>query len=195
MIYESVNARELVIDKRELSARLGAPCEPGNVGIERAYQRLVAVASPAYVAVRVKINRENDALCIGGIQTYSRALVKVCESCDECFLLCATLGVGVDRLVMKTATVSAKDAFEIDAVADAFIEALCDLAEKKISHGLDTRTRFSPGYADLELSFGEGIISLTDAQRFLGIRLTATGLMVPKKSVSAIIGITGRRGE
>ena len=68
--------------------------------------------------------------------------------------------------------------------------------ERKITHGLAAHGRFSPGYADFELGIGREIISLTGAERVLGIKLTESGLMVPKKSVNAIIVIkndVGRR--
>jgi cobalamin-dependent methionine synthase I len=74
-------------------------------------------------------------------------------------------------------------------MADALVEALCDLAEREICAGLKTRPRFSPGYGDLELSLGEELVALTDADKLLRIRMTESGLMVPKKSVNALIVI------
>ena len=81
------------------------------------------------------------------------------------------------------------------ALADALIEALCDFAEAEVCSGLDTSGRFSPGYADLELSLGKEIIALTDAERTLGIKLTESGLMVPKKSVNAIIAVRNLKND
>jgi hypothetical protein len=87
------------------------------------------------------------------------------------------------------------EAFIIDALADALIEAVCDAAEEEISLGLDTTGRFSPGYGDLELSLGCEILTLCDAERLLGIKMTESALMVPKKSVSAIIAIKDNVNE
>ena len=101
----------------------------------------------------------------------------------------------MDRLILKLANISPRDAFVIDAMADALIEALCDYAEARVCEGLSTTGRFSPGYGDLELSLGKEIISLTDAERTLGIKLTLGGLMVPKKSVNAIIAIRNEKND
>ena len=189
MIYECVDPRELKIDIREMSARLGTPVGVLPKDAEGIIESVLYAAKPAYVAVHAKISRQNDRIFVENIATDSRALFEVCRESDECILVVATLGVGVDRLILRTSSISPYDSFVADAVADALIEALCDHAEEKLAAGLVTRGRFSPGYADLELSFGKEIIRLTDAERLLGIKQSDSGLMIPKKSVNAIIAI------
>ena len=189
MIYECVDPRELKIDIREISARLGTPVGVLPKDVEEIIESVLCAAKPAYVAVHTKISRQNDRIFVENIATDSRALFEVCRESDECILVVATLGVGVDRLILRTSSISPYDSFVADAVADALIEALCDHAEEKLVAGLVTRGRFSPGYADLELSFGKEIIRLTDAERLLGIKQSDSGLMIPKKSVNAIIAI------
>ena len=193
MIYDSINARDLRIDIRELSARLGVPIGTDVGNMSELFEILVSIAKPMYSAVRVNINRQNNGLMIGKRYTESLALGKVLEDSDECILFVATLGIGVDRILIKTAERSPKDAFWLDAFSDALIEALCDEAGARICRGLDTTSRFSPGYADLELSFGKEILALTDSERLLGIKLSESGLMIPKKSVNAIIGIRNKK--
>ena len=189
MIFESVDPRELKIDSRELAARLCTSLDFHLEGGARIYESLLSVAKPMYIAKKAKISRQNDTLYIENAKAQSRALLAVCNGYDECMLLCATLGVGVDRFILKTAGISAHDAFVMDAMADALIEALCDYAERKCTEGHIASGRFSPGYADLDISFGREILLLTDAERRLGIKLTESGLMLPKKSVNAIIAI------
>ena len=195
MIFNNVSPDSLAIDVRELSARLGAPSESLIDRISELEEKLYSVAKPSYTAMRVKLKRENGAVVIGNAVSHSRALSKLLDGSDECVLLVATLGIGVDRLVMRTANISTRDAFVIDALADALIEALCDFAEAEVCSGLDTSGRFSPGYADLELSLGRDIIAMTDAERTLGIKLTESGLMVPKKSVNAIIAVRNFKND
>jgi hypothetical protein len=189
MIYRNVDARDLRLDERELAARLGSPEGLSKGENAELYEMLLDVAKPAYTATRVKLNRENDGISIGNTHSRSTALMKLSEGSSSCLALVATLGVGVDRLILKSSQLSASRAFIIDAMADALVEALCDLAEREICAGLKTRPRFSPGYGDLELSLGEELVALTDADKLLGIRMTESGLMVPKKSVNALIVI------
>lgn len=195
MIFDNVSPDKLAIDMRELAARLGTPIGQTAGGDDMLLVELLRAAKPSYAAMRVKLKRENGAIFIGNAKSESKSLATLCKASDECILLAATLGIGVDRLVLKRASLSARDAFIIDAMADALIEALCDYAESRICEGLDTMGRFSPGYGDLELSLGEEIIALTDAERTIGIKLTAGGMMIPKKSVNAIIAIRNGKNE
>lgn len=189
MIYERVEPDELVLDMRELSVRLGFPIDALTDDIKELYETLKTYATPAYCAVYVNITRQNETIIVGNARIESRAMKKVLDGSDGCVLLAATLGVGVDRLILKTAGRSAHDAFVIDALADAMIESLCDRAQNRACAGAGTKPRFSPGYADLPLDFGKEILLLTDAERTLGIKLSEIGMMLPKKSVNAIIAI------
>jgi cobalamin-dependent methionine synthase I len=69
------------------------------------------------------------------------------------------------------------------------VEAAADEAEKRILGEGKHRARFSPGYADLPLSFTEEILRLTNAKRLMGITLSDTFLATPSKTVTAIIGL------
>ena len=193
MLIKTVAPTELELDRRELAARLGNP-DATLDGLEGLYNELMSASRPAYAATRVKFKAENGTVSFGGESFDSTALCKFLGSDGECVMLAATLGIGVDRLVMKRAQTSAAEAFLIDAIADVLIESLCDMAERDLAPGIEARGRFSPGYADLDISAGYEILRLTDAERRLGIKLTEGGLMIPKKSVNAIIAVNKREG-
>lgn len=183
-----VEPRILKIDERELSSRLSVPLGM-DVDIAELYERILEVAKPAYVSERVKICADNSEVRIGAAVTESRAIAKLAEGCSEAVVFVATLGMGVERLLIKSSLSSCTDAFFMDAIADALVEALCDYAEDSLTKGKVSVGRFSPGYADLELSFGHEILRLCSAEKTLGIKLSATGMMIPRKSVNAIIMI------
>ena len=188
MDYKIVDPRILKINENELKARLAIPTLE-SYELSELYQLLLSEAKPMYVATRVNLIRENEGIRIGGVITESRALSKFSERASGYIAMVATIGVGVDRLILKTSKISSSDAFIIDAMADALIEALCDYAENELTKGLVTGGRFSPGYADLELSVGYEILSLCNAEKMLGIKVTESGLMTPKKSVNALITV------
>ncbi len=50
-------------------------------------------------------------------------------------------------------------------------------------------SRFSPGYGDFPLTEQSRIIGYLDAQRQIGLHVTADSLMIPGKSVTALMGI------
>lgn len=191
MLYKRIAPEELIINERELAARVGDP----KITLESfsgLYQELLSVANPAYVAERVEILKKNGEVSLGGMTYPSKSLLQFVLNEKYCYLLAATLGAGVDRLIQKRAHLSCTDAFLLDALADALIESLCDRAEYEL-FGRPAK-RFSPGYADLELTAGNDILRLTGAEKMLGIKLTKTGLMTPKKSVNAIV-VQDRKGD
>ena len=74
------------------------------------------------------------------------------------------------------------------------VESLCDAFDEEVKavckeHGKETRFRYSPGYGDWPLEVQRRLFELLDAPRKVGVSLTDSLLMVPSKSVSAIIGV------
>jgi len=64
---------------------------------------------------------------------------------------------------------------------------LIALAKEK---GLYLRPRYSPGYGDFPLTYQKEILELLNAQRRIGLTRTESNMLVPTKSVTAIIGFT-----
>ena len=188
MLYKNVKADLLSVDERELSRRLGSPDVKEYASMPQ-WARLSDVLDPSYSAERVPLKRSEGGIYIGECFTASSGFRKAAEGADECYVMACTLGLGVDKLIAKEQSISTYGAFVTDAMADALIEALADFAEREICDGLIISPRFSPGYADLELRVGTDIVLLLGAGVRQGIRFTESGLMVPRKSITAIIPI------
>ena len=54
---------------------------------------------------------------------------------------------------------------------------------------------FSPGYGDWSLGEQQRVLDLLQAPKRLGLTLTAGGMLVPEKSVTALVGISDRQEE
>lgn len=83
----------------------------------------------------------------------------------------------------------------MDALASAGIEQVCNRAEECFREQLpDTyfTWRFSPGYGDLPLSLQPEILRLLDLEKRLGLTVTAEHILIPRKSVTAIVGLADR---
>lgn len=59
------------------------------------------------------------------------------------------------------------------------------------AHGLAGNWRFSPGYGDCPLSAQRSIVDALNATRLIGLTVTPTSLLMPTKSVTAVIGLFG----
>ena len=109
---------------------------------------------------------------------------------DRVILFGATLGSEVERLLRRAQVRNMADAVMLDACASAAIENVCDnlcldLAEEL---GCCLTDRFSPGYGDLPFSLQPAFCAVLDLGRRIGVSLSPGGLMIPQKSVTALMG-------
>ena len=77
-------------------------------------------------------------------------------------------------------------ALVLDACASAGVEAVLDALEKELPAG--TR-RYSPGYGDLPLSLQKDFSLTLDTPRRIGLCVSDSLTLLPRKSVTAIIGV------
>ena len=121
-----------------------------------------------------------------------RALLK---DCDQVILMAATLGNSVERLIRRTQAVDMAGALMLDACGSAAIENVCDNLCADLAAEFAPRyltDRFSPGYGDMPLSQQRELFAALDVTRRIGVTLTDSGLMLPQKSVTALIGVSDR---
>lgn len=140
----------------------------------------------------IKIN--DGAIDLGFATTTSHDLAKNLEGCESIVLFGATVGLSLDRLISKYARISPSKALILQAIGAERIESLCDafnsqIAKEKKSEGKLCRARFSAGYGDLQIELQRDIFRVLDCQKNIGLSLSASLLMTPTKSVTAIIGI------
>ena len=81
----------------------------------------------------------------------------------------------------------------LDSIGSAAVESLTDEASRRITcealrQGYQASSPLSPGDPGFAISEQWQLLSLVPAEA-IGIRLTASGLMVPRKSVSTVIGV------
>ena len=146
--------------------------------INRLEREVLAAARPVSRRLRTAVT---------DLPFQSRDLWRCLRGAREAYLFAATLGHGVDLLIRKYAALSAADLLIIQAIAATAIEQYID--DETASWGEKLLPRYSPGYGDLPLSVQPDFLAALDAQKTLGITLTETFLMIPSKSVTAIIGI------
>lgn len=188
------------IDRREVARYLGyrgaEPDAAMAAGIEDALKALAAAAEPRHIARRFPLRwRGETTIAIEGLVIESRALAKNLRGCEEAFLMAATLGIAPDRLIARAQAAGEMGrAMLLQAASAAMIEAFCDqindgLRGEVAREGLSLRPRFSPGYGDFPLESQAGLFQLLGVQKHVGIALTDALLMIPTKSVTAVIGI------
>ena len=109
-------------------------------------------------------------------------------------VFCATVGVGIDRIIAKYNRLSPAKAVLLQALGSERVEALCDalcgeIALSVADEGLECTRRFSPGYGDLPLDLQREIFTSLECTRRIGVTIGDNLFMTPTKSVTAIFGI------
>lgn len=117
------------------------------------------------------------------------------SGCTEAVLLAATLGAESERFLLQIQARSSSDALLADAVLSAAIEAVCNEAENALRSQIEKRQqyltdRFSPGYGDMPMAQSREICEVLSAGREIGLTVSSSGIMIPRKSVTAVMGIS-----
>lgn len=122
-------------------------------------------------------------------------VARLLSGCHEAALLAATLGAASERMLLREQAKSGAQAVLLDAVLSAGIEAVCDaqeaaLRETLAAQGLHLTDRFSPGYGDMPLAQSKAICVVLGTDRTIGLTVSQSGIMIPRKSVTAILGVS-----
>jgi cobalamin-dependent methionine synthase I len=119
----------------------------------------------------------------------------------KCAVMAVTVGFQIENAVSRyERTGEITRAMILDSVATALVEELADKVNGEIektaeNDGFYCKTRFSPGYGDFPLDTQKKIIPLLECEKRIGVTLSDTLLMSPRKSVTAVIGFFEREGE
>ncbi len=189
LVLERISPEDIPVDLREVWARLGGIGAVSEEKVREVIAEIGAVATPAFLADD-KTVRVNNGICLStdDLMIASADFAKLTGGCSRVMMIAATLGAGVDRLIHKKSAISVAEGFIYDGIASAMVEGLVDLAEIRSTSGYEHTKRFSPGYGDMPLELQGKIIGLLDGRR-LGITLSDSGMMIPRKTVTALIGM------
>ncbi len=192
IIYGEIPESEIIIDSLELAARLKTKKGYTDDTIAKCEQELRKVVQCRYSAARVKAGYPSEGVIdLGFGEFQSIDLYRNLGGAKEAFIFAVTIGIGVDRHLMRLYSLSAAEHFISDGIASALAEAACDRVNEILAAGLDCRKRFSPGYGDFPLELQPKVLETVNAGRLLGITLSSSLLMTPKKSITAVMGICG----
>ena len=190
----------MTINKREAIRYLGfgkqQPDEVTIALIDQCAEEISQTAECRHTVRRFPLTFSEDGMPkAAGIELQSRSLARNLLGCEEVIFMAATLGPGPDRLMNLYSKIQISKAAVLQATAAAAIEDYCnsiqrDIEKKINAEGLSLRPRYSPGYGDLSLAVQPEFLNVLDAAKQAGIVLSEGGVMIPEKSVTAIMGIS-----
>lgn len=155
---------------------------------------LLETACPRWTHRCFSITQEPDGVRLStGLLLPGQDIRTHLENCTQVEIFCATLSAPVDRLIRQAESRDMLQALCLDCCASAAVEQLCDYIETHLHRehpGCFFPFRYSPGYGDLPLSVQNSLLALLDAPRKLGLCASSSHILTPRKSVTALIGVS-----
>lgn len=148
---------------------------------------ILGAMRPHAAADLVDVTYGESSYSVGPLVLTSVDLRRALRGAKKAYLFAATLGLGPDEVLRRASVTGASDLLIVQAIATTAVETYINEVEQTL---LGPRTpRFSPGYGDLPLSVQRDFFAAMGGEKRLGITLTDASLMIPSKSVTAIIGV------
>lgn len=172
------------------------PDEAVQQSLDRCADELQNVVAPKSVFQAFPLTHPVEGtMKLADVFIHSKNLSRTLKGCTSVYLMAATLGIDVDRLIARASAVRMSDAVMYQAIAAAMIEAYCDevndvLRQEAERVGLYCRPRFSPGYGDFRIEHQRDFSRLLNTPKKIGLTVTESCLLVPIKSVTALIGLS-----
>lgn len=204
------NIKELIkIDKKEVLRYLQYKNQNINEDlsnlIDESIEETKKIINPKFVLRRYpikKISKENGKKQVilenGNLILESNDIYNLFEKCDECILMATTLGLDIEREIRKLTYTNLTKGVIMDACATTAIEEVCDVVQENIAKNLLSEDRYityrySPGYGDLSIDKNIDINNILNSQKEIGLTVTNSGIMIPRKSVVALIGVSDKK--
>lgn len=164
--------------------------------IELCKQELVSKSNPKYVYKVFDIKAIENGINVVGTELVltGNSIKRHLKGCNKAILLCATLGIEVDKYIKLCEIQDLSKALVADAVASVAIDAYCDDIEleiKSIYVDRDFTFRFGLGYGDLPLELEPIFLNILDAGKKTGVSASDSYILNPRKSVVCVIGMRG----
>ncbi|MBQ7595900.1 MAG: hypothetical protein IJU45_04460, partial [Clostridia bacterium] len=124
----------------------------------------------------------------------SNDLAEHLNGAESIILFAATLGAKSEQMAAFYQKTDLQKAVIFDAVCNAYIERYCDdicaeIASELRKENKYINTRFSPGYGDFSIDYQSMIVESLNAGRRIGLSVNSSSLLLPQKSVTAVMGV------
>ena len=199
MMIEKLNRAEIL---RYLGYRDSGVTEPIERLLSRCEKETLEIIQPKYIYRRFEIERCPEGIRVSGtpLVLEGKDIQEHLKNCREIFLLGVTAGMELDKRIRRYMVTEPDAGVVMDSCGIQAVEQIADLAEKELEQaaaakGCHLTWRFSPGYGDLPLETQRELVRVLDTHRKIGVSLTESCLMVPGKSVTAILGISDTKRD
>ncbi len=162
---------------------------------EEALQMGLSIMTPQvlYAWKNVETLRHEKLILDGGEKLSGRLISQHLKTAEKIVFILVSLGEAMDTLVSNKMSTEPVLGIALDGVGSAAAEqlanAVCaDFEAQAAREGLQASIPLSPGMVNWDVHIGQPeIFQVLDASE-IGVSLTVNGLMLPRKSLSMLIG-------
>jgi hypothetical protein len=131
-----------------------------------------------------------DGLCLETVN-WTRLAARMSGIRELC-CFAVTLGKAVDERIKQQGKTAMLQAMMLDSAASVLADLYADQVHQHINRhyrqqGLQSSFRFSPGYCDWPMKAGQAALVPFLEPASIGISASDTGLMTPRKSITAVV--------
>lgn len=201
-LYKKAGDNMIKIDKINTEEALRYMGYNENIDIENikpiltsCEDELLNAANIRYCYKLFDIEHHTDSIIVSGtnLKLTGKSITNHLYGCNKAVLMACTLSDKVDKLISRYNITDMTSALITDSMASAMIEQVCNEVEIIIKNQLKIENmtwRFSPGYGDLPIDIQKNFIQVINANKQIGLTVTENNILIPRKSVTAIIGIS-----
>lgn len=167
--------------------------------IDECRKEILHIISPRFIYKYMNVRNGEEGIIVEGTNLIliGDDIKKHLKDSKECVLMAVTLGNDIERKIRQYERINLTKGIILDACATTAIEEVCDIVEDEIrkhteNKGKGITFRYSPGYGDLSLDIQKNFLNVLDAQKTIGLTASENNLLIPRKSVTAIIGIVNK---
>jgi len=148
-----------------------------------------------YKTVKISEVKGNRLVLEGGSVFESELLAEKLKCTSEIAVYVATIGPALERRVTELGPKELSKSFIMDCIGTYVLRKVSDIIQKDFQPGGRERlSKFSPGdtvYWDIrEQKVLFDLLDAKEVENVIGVRLNESYLMIPRKSVSGVIGDT-----
>jgi len=157
--------------------------------VAEAVQESLMLLKPQGIYKNFEIKSVGGIVEAQGLTINSKNVAELLKNSSQLSLFLVTIGPETEQRAQSS---DALDALIFDTIGSIGVEAAANSINKIITDeaktkGFKTTTRYSIGYGDWNISQQKDILQILGGKN-LGVSLTESFIMVPQKSITAILG-------
>ncbi len=193
----------MIIKKDEVLRYLGYNAQPISDALNALIIEIIDEASvlarPNYThkkfAIQIADNKVN--LLETSYSLHGSDIVNHLRNSVYCTIIATTIGITIEQRINYYNKFDLTKALILDACGTVAVESYTDQVQELVrieadELGYGITYRYSPGYGDLPITSQQIIARLLETEKKIGLTVTADNVLLPRKSVTAIIGYQDR---